>query len=260
MTIDNTIYDSWDDAWWGEDTLPSLLRTGMNPSRFGFMRRVIIDEHRIDPVGLEVLDVGCGGGLLAEEFAALGCKVTGVDPSEPSLAAARRHAAASGYVIDYRSGTGERLPLPDAAFDVVYCCDVLEHVDDLDRVIAETARVLRPGGLYLFDTINRTLVSWLVAIKIFQEWKSTRFMTPNLHVWNKFIQPAELRRVLRAHGLADRAFAGLSPGCDPITLINQLRRRSRGEIGYGELARALNIQESRNLSISYVGYAVADRE
>lgn len=258
MTIDNTIYDEWNVQWWAEDSLASLLRIGMNPSRFGFMRRVIVDEHGLDPAGLRVLDVGCGGGLLAEEFAALGCRVTGVDPSEPSLAAGRRHATAGGLTIDYRTGTGEQLPLPDAAFDIIYCCDVLEHVDDLDRVIAESARVLRAGGLYLFDTINRTPFSWLVAIKLFQDWEATRFMTPNLHVWNKFITPTELRRTLHAHGLQDRTFRGLAPAGSPIALFSQLRRRRRGEIGYSELARALAFRETRNLSMSYVGYAIKE--
>lgn len=256
MSIDNTIYDDWGDQWWADDALPNALRTGMNPSRFSFMRRVIINDQGIDPVGAKVLDVGCGGGLLAEEFAALGCRVTGIDPSVSSIETARRHAAGKGLEIDYRVGTGEQLPLPDAHYDIVYCCDVLEHVDDLDRVIAESARVLRPGGLYLFDTINRTPFSWLVAIKIFQDWKSTRFMTPNLHVWNKFIKPAELRRTLHAHGLQARSFAGLSPGANPIALINTLRQRQRGEIGFDEMARAINIQESRNLSMSYVGSAI----
>lgn len=256
MPIDNTIYDRNADQWWRDDALPNVLRTGYNPARFGYMRRVIVEGHGIDPAGTAVLDVGCGGGLLAEEFARLGCRVTGIDPSQPSIETARRHAAESGLEIDYRVGPGERLPFPDAAFDLVYCCDVLEHVDDLDRVIAETARVLRPGGLYLFDTINRTLRSWLIAIKLFQDWESTRFMEPHLHEWRMFVKPRELRRILRRHGLRHRQFVGLTPSLNPIAAVNHMRRRRRGELSFGEFALALAMRESRDKSVSYAGYAI----
>lgn len=87
-----------------------------------------------------MLDVGCGGGLLSERFAQLGCKVTGVDQSLPTLAAAREHAAATGLDIRYLAGDAQALPIADASFDVASCCDVLEHVDDVDRVVAGIAR------------------------------------------------------------------------------------------------------------------------
>src|SRR6185437_10641385 len=101
----------------------------------------------VDPRGKVSVDIGCGGGLLAEEMARMGATVIGIDPSPNSLATARAHAAERGLVIDYRLGTGEDLPLQDASADIVYCVDVLEHVHDLDKVISETARVLKPGGL-----------------------------------------------------------------------------------------------------------------
>ena len=91
------------------------------------------------------LDIGCGGGFLAEEFAHLELRVVGVDPSGVSIETARRHAAANGLDLDYRVGFGERLPVADDEFDLAYCCDVLEHVSDLDAVISETARGLKPG-------------------------------------------------------------------------------------------------------------------
>src|SRR3954469_1125281 len=144
MPVDNQLYDTMADSWWDEGGFLHVLR-GLNPARFGYMRRVLVEELGIDPRGRKTLDVGCGGGILAEELARLGCEVTGVDPSEQSLEAARAHARQEGLAIDSRRATGEALPFPDATFELAYCCDVLEHVTDLRRVVAEIARVLRPG-------------------------------------------------------------------------------------------------------------------
>src|SRR5689334_22675300 len=183
------------DSWWDEGGLLHAL-AALNPARFGYMRRMLVEEMRQAPVGLHVLDVGCGGGLLTEAFARVGCVVRGVDPSKASLAAARMHAADQGLAIGYHCALGEALPFSDESFDVVYCCDVLEHVQDVRQVIEETARVLRPGGTYLYDTINRTLQSRLIVIKLLQDWRWTALMPPGLHDWKMFIRPAELRREL----------------------------------------------------------------
>ena len=256
MGIDNKLYDRLADTWWRDDSLLSLLRTVMNPVRFPYMRSVILERLGIDPAGRTVLDVGCGGGLLAEEFARLGCRVTGVDPSRESLATARAHAEQSGLEIEYATGVGEELPFEDGSFEIVYCCDVLEHVTDLDRVLAETARVLRPGGLYLYDTINRTLRSRLVMIKLFQEWPSTALMEPNLHDWDMFIKPPELVASLQRSGLENRELVGIRPAGNPVAMVRSLRGRARGEIPFDELARRLSMTESRDKSISYMGYAI----
>src|SRR5512141_1101674 len=191
MPVDNAVYNRMAASWWDESGFLHAL-AALNPARFGYMRRVLIEELRLAPVGLQVLDIGCGGGLLAEEFARLGCTVMGVDPSEESLVATRTHAAPQGLPIEYQRALGEALPFPDESFDIVYCCDVLEHVSDLRQVIAETARVLKPGGTYLYDTINRTLQSRLIVIKLLQEWRWTALMPPRLHDWKMFIRPSEL--------------------------------------------------------------------
>ena len=143
---------------------------------------------------------------------------------------AREHAAESGLSVDYRVGTGEHLPVEDDAFDIVYCCDVLEHVDDVDAVIAETARVLRYDGVYLFDTVNRTMASKLLAIKVFQEWRWTRLFDTAVHEWGLFITPDELLATLSRHA-------------------------RRGRLSYGELSRLLDFGVTRGRQMSYMGFA-----
>jgi 2-polyprenyl-6-hydroxyphenyl methylase/3-demethylubiquinone-9 3-methyltransferase len=254
MPVDNQLYDAMADTWWDESGFFHVLRA-LNPARFGYMRRVILEELGIDPRGKKTLDVGCGGGLLAEELARLGCDVTGIDPSEKSLETARAHARTAGLDIEYRQGTGERIPFPDGAFDVVYCCDVLEHVADLGKVVSEISRVLKPGGVFLYDTINRTLKSKLVMIKLFQEWSWSSFMPPNLHDWRMFIKPDELIALMAANHLENRGLTGLAPAANPIRAIRVLRARKRGEISYFEATTRLGIEESRDKAVLYAGYA-----
>jgi 2-polyprenyl-6-hydroxyphenyl methylase / 3-demethylubiquinone-9 3-methyltransferase len=257
VPVDNQLYDRLATTWWDEDENMALLRTGMNPARFGYMRRILTEELAINPKGKRCLDVGCGGGLLAEEFAKLGFRVTGVDPSEPSLETARGHAIQEGLEIEYVAAPGEDLPFEDDTFEIVYCCDVLEHVDSVERTLAETARVLRPGGAYLYDTINRTGRSRLVIIGLLQEWDLTRCMEPDVHDWDMFIRPRELEDSLRRHGLEPRDVVGLAPAANPIVLLRALRRRRRGEITYAELGRRMRIKESRGMWGAYAGYAVS---
>jgi len=256
VPVDNRLYDRLADTWWNDDSVLSLLRTSLNPARFGYMRRVLADQVRIDPRGRTALDVGSGGGLLAEEFARLGFRVTGIDPSGESVAAARAHAVDQGLEIDYVVGAGEELPFADASFDIAYCCDVLEHVDDLDRVLAETARVLKPGGVYLYDTINRTRRSRLVVIKLMQEWRSTALMEPNLHDWDMFIRPGELKAAMARAGLEPRDTVGLGPARNPVAMVLDMRRRARGDMTFGEFGGRNRFRETRDKSMLYAGSAL----
>jgi 2-polyprenyl-6-hydroxyphenyl methylase/3-demethylubiquinone-9 3-methyltransferase len=254
MPVDNALYDRLADSWWNEAGFLHAL-AALTPARFGYMHRILTGTLGLDPAGLRVVDVGCGGGLLAEEFARLGCRVAGVDPSVRSLAVARRHAAVRGLRITYHAAAGEALPFGDATFDVAYCCDVLEHVRDLRRVIEETARVLRPGGIYLFDTINRTLLSRLIVITLLQKWRPTAVMPPALHDWNMFIKPEELRGLLHESGLTPEELTGLMPQANPVRVIRTLCQCKRGRISYAEAARQMMPGESRDMSLAYMGYA-----
>jgi 2-polyprenyl-6-hydroxyphenyl methylase/3-demethylubiquinone-9 3-methyltransferase len=220
------------------------------------MRDVLVNRLRIKPQRMRTLDIGCGGGFLAEEFAKLGGDVTGIDPSTPSIAQAAAHAEEAGLAITYRVASGEAIPFADATFDLIYCCDVLEHVDDLDKVIAETARVLKPGGVYLFDTINRTWLSKLVVIRLLQEWEATRLVGTNLHDWAMFITPNELCVVMAKHGLQSREFVGINPKGNPLRALLAFRQLKRGKGSYARIAEQIPMAIGKRTPIQYAGYAI----
>lgn len=255
LYMNNRLYDSPGDIWWDPDQPFNAIRTGINPSRLRYLRGAL-GQLGIDRPGRRALDLGCGGGLLAEELARIGLRVEGVDPSGPSLLTARSHAERSGLRVGYVRGSGEALPFADASFDLVVCCDVLEHVADLERVIAETARVMKPGGLYVYDTINRTLLSRLVVIQLFQRWSPTRLVPPDLHDWRRFIRPAELVGLMARNGLHSRGYTGLRPMVGPLQLLRLLRLLRGGEISYGELGRRAQLVSGFDSSMLYIGHAV----
>lgn len=255
-SIDNDVYERLGASWWDETSPLSLLHGSFTPARARYFRRVLARRSGAAAGRLRVLDIGCGGGFLAEELTAAGCLVTGVDPSPASVRAAREHAAERGLRIGYLAGTGEELPVSDASFAAACCCDVLEHLTDVDRVIGEVARVLEPGGLFLFDTVNRTRRSRLLAIKAVQEWPLTRLTDVALHDWRMFITPAELTAVLRRHGLAPGEITGLAPRASPLAVLRAYRGARRGRISYDELSRRLDVGQVTSTALSYMGFAV----
>lgn len=256
MPIDNEVYDREGEHWWDARSVLNLLHGGFTKGRFRYFREVL-DRLGIDPNGLRALDVGSGGGFLAEEFARVGCRVVGVDPSEVSLDTARRHASAGGLRIDYRHGTGEHLPVADHEFDLAYCCDVLEHVTDVRQVLREIGRALKPGGIFLFDTVNRTLASRLVLITLAQEWRLTRLTDTALHSWDLFITPRELGHALLGTGFEPGEVVGLGVRSHPLGALAAVVRVRRGTIGFGEATRRVDTGRVRSLAISYMGYARA---
>jgi 2-polyprenyl-6-hydroxyphenyl methylase/3-demethylubiquinone-9 3-methyltransferase len=252
--VNNEVYRSMGHIWWDEERCGALnlLRFVMNPIRTAYFRRMIELVRESGGTWQKVLDVGCGGGYLSEEFAKAGFEVTGVDPAEESLACARRHAEQAGLSITYVSGSGERLPVGDASFDIVLCCDVLEHVDSPGPVLAEIARVLRPNGLFFYDTVNRTLASWLGVIKMMERWQPE----PNVHVWHKFIKPRELVDAMAENGLEGRDLRGIAPSAGGLSSLRDLYRLARGKSSYRDLGHRIRGAEIRSTAVAYMGYAV----
>lgn len=255
MAVDNAIYAAPGDIWWDEKQPLSSLRTAINPGRIGYLRRVL-QETGFPTSCARALDIGCGGGLMAEEVARMGFAVTGVDPAEAAIDVAADHARQSGLNIVYQVAAGEALPFGDCQFDLLYCCDVLEHVADLTSVIAESARVLRPGGLYFFDTINRTGASRLLMINLFQEWSLTAWMPRGLHAWDRFIRPDELTCLLAQSGLELGGMTGLAPSASPPQLLLDLVRLRLGVFTFGEFGRRSIFRETSDKSVLYAGYAL----
>ncbi len=184
----------------------------------------------------EILEIGCGGGLLCEELAHRKAMMVGIDPSEEALEVARRHIQQSGlgHNVYYQQGLAEALPYADGSFSAIICLDVLEHVDNLEKTIAEIARVLAPGGIFIFDTINRTLLARIVVIWIGEHIPATG-LVPGIHNYQKFIKPRELRSLLIQHGLQVRELTGFMP-----------RGLARGRLIFGP---------GWFTGMSYIGYA-----
>lgn len=253
--INNDVYKTQGDTWWQPDHILHLLKTSVNPWRVGYAAKVL-KRLNIDPQGKTALEIGSGGGILTEEICKMGFTTTGIEPAEESIQAARRHAEAEGLTITYEKGTGEQLPYADQSFDCVFCCDVLEHVQDLPKVIFEISRVLKSNGVFIYDTINRTFISNLVAIKIWQEWKRWAFMPPDLHVWKMFIKPGEIKDLLSKNGLEWQEHVGSEPNVSIPKMLGYLRKRAKGEWTFVELGENFRLVESKDMNILYGGYAI----
>ena len=253
--INNEIYNLEGDKWWQPDFSLNLIKTLYNPFRVGYSVEVF-ERFKIIPGKTSVLEVGCGGGILSEEMARKGFITTGIDPSELSLKSAASHARESNLVINYEKGTGENLPFEDNSFNVVLCCDVLEHVQDLPKVISEISRVLKNGGLFIYDTFNRTYFSKISAIKILQEWKRWSIMPPKLHVWQMFIKPDEIKSLLHENHLDWKEHCGIKPNISYLKMLHYLRKRAAGKLTYEEFGKKFLMVKSRSTWIMYMGFAV----
>jgi 2-polyprenyl-6-hydroxyphenyl methylase / 3-demethylubiquinone-9 3-methyltransferase len=188
----------------------------------------------------EIVEVGCGGGLISEELAERGAIVVGIDPSRGALEAARKHTQQSGLGQStyFEQGYAESLPYADGSFSAIVCLDVLEHVSDLNTTIREIARVLAPGGIFIFDTINRTLLARIALIWVGERFFHNHGIVPGLHDYAKFIKPQELKAILTENNLQVHELTGFMPA-----IVNG----------------RLTLKPGWFTGVSYVGYATKDR-
>jgi len=188
------------EGWWDPNGKFAPLHR-FNPVRLDFIREQALARFGRDPKarkpfeGLKLLDIGCGGGLLCEPMTRLGFSVTGVDASERNIEVAHAHAEAMGLAIDYRASTAEALlDEPEARFDLVLNMEVVEHVAEPGQYLRDCAGLIKPGGLMIVATLNRTLKALALA-KIGAEYV-LRWLPPETHDWRKFLKPDEIRGFL----------------------------------------------------------------
>jgi 2-polyprenyl-6-hydroxyphenyl methylase/3-demethylubiquinone-9 3-methyltransferase len=221
-TIDRDEVARFEEAagrWW-DPAGPMRALHRLNPVRLDYIRekatrrfgRSARAERPLE--GLSALDIGCGGGVLSEPLARMGAHVVGIDPAPSNIAVGGAHADRAGLVIDYRAGTAEESLAADERFDLVLAMEVVEHVADVDAFVALCAGALKPGGLLLMSTINRTLRAYALAI-VGAEYV-LGWLPKGTHRWEKFVTPDELARAIDAQGLSviDRAGVVYHPLAD----------------------------------------------
>jgi 2-polyprenyl-6-hydroxyphenyl methylase/3-demethylubiquinone-9 3-methyltransferase len=205
------------DDWWDPNGKFRPLHR-FNPVRLGFIRDRLVghfgrDSASLAPLtGLRLLDIGCGGGLVAEPMARLGATVVGVDATEKNIRVAALHAERQGLSIDYRNMTAEELVARGERFDIILNLEVVEHVAALQPFIASCGALLAPGGAMIVATLNRTAKAWALAI-VGAEYV-LGWLPRGTHDWKKFVRPAELATALRRSGLAIAELTGV--GYDPL--------------------------------------------
>jgi 2-polyprenyl-6-hydroxyphenyl methylase / 3-demethylubiquinone-9 3-methyltransferase len=190
--------------WWDPHGKMGVLHR-FNPVRLAYIRDAASRRFDRDPrrlgclAGLRVLDIGCGGGILCEPLARLGAAMVGVDPAPANIAAAGLHAEKSGLAIDYRAGTAEALADAGERFDVVLAMEVVEHVADVSLFVRRCAEMVKPGGLMIAATVNRTVKSFAFAI-VGGEYV-LRWLPRGTHRWDRFVTPNELEIAMTGGGL-----------------------------------------------------------
>lgn len=185
-----------------------------NPVRLAYIREQVLAHFNLDGTKrhpfakLNILDIGCGGGLLCEPMVRLGAKVTGADASDKNIRIAQTHAEQAGFKIDYRATTSETMAAAGEQFDVVLNMEVVEHVADVPLYLKSCAQLVKPGGIMFVATINRTAKAYALAI-IGAEYV-LKWLPRGTHSYNKFLTPEEITSQLKRHGMSIKTKTGVS--------------------------------------------------
>ncbi len=239
-SINNDVYNELGDRWYEADDDPvALLRAEARHRTPWVVERLAALGPAKD---CRVLDIGCGGGFLSNALAESSFQVTGIDVSKSSLDVAKRFDTTQS--VRYLEGDAYELPFAENSFDAACALDFLEHVDDPGRVIAEAARVLRPGGLFFFYTFNRTLLSRLLVIDFVERF--VKNVPPNLHLHSMFIKPDEMRGMCRAAGLSVEELVGVRPEVFSTEFLHLLRS--------GRVKPSFRFQFTRSTAVAYLGF------
>jgi 2-polyprenyl-6-hydroxyphenyl methylase / 3-demethylubiquinone-9 3-methyltransferase len=220
-------FDRLASEWWDPKGKMKPLHK-FNPVRVAYLRDTLAahferDVRSPDPFdGLSLLDIGCGGGLLCEPMARLGFDVTGIDPARNNVDVARAHAVRTGVEVTYRKDTAEVLVEEPQRFDVVLIMEVVEHVPDVDAFVLTATQLVKPGGLLVAATINRTKRAF--ALAIFGAEYVLRWLPVGTHSWDKFVTPEELEEAISAGGMAvfDRQGVVYNPLADRWSLSRDM--------------------------------------
>ena len=192
------------EEWWDPRGKMATLHK-FNPVRLAYIKDAACKRFERNPRHLDclkdlrILDIGCGGGILSEPLARLGASMVGADPAEKNIAAAKVHAEQGELSIDYRATTAEALADAGERFDIVLAMEVVEHVADMPLFVSRCAEMVKPGGLMIAATINRTLKSFALAI-VGAEYV-LRWLPRGTHAWDKFVTPDELEIAMERSGL-----------------------------------------------------------
>ena len=199
--------------WWDPEGASRLLHR-VNPARLAYVRNAVTAHFGLDArrrnalAGLSALDIGCGAGLVAEPLARMGASVEGLDAGAEVIAAARAHAAGQQLNISYHCGEATAFAARNAArFDFITCLEVVEHVTDISSFLFAISTLLKPGGLLVFSTPNRTAASWAVLIAGAE--RILKLIPDGGHEWRQFVTPEELTQKLALAGLRVDDLRGL---------------------------------------------------
>ncbi len=247
------LFDAFADTWWDETGLLHGLGVLLNPVRVPFVVGVL--REKLGRGTHRVLDLGAGGGILAETIDGAGFSTVALDPSLLSLQAGKDHGASAGSTVSYIGGTGERLPFADASFDAVVCMEVLEHVDDAGAVVAEAGRVLRPGGVFVYAGPNRTLINRIGLVFIAQDVLGV--VPRGTHRSDRLLRPADMERHMRASGIGPGETRGIG------LRVRGLPRSSwavigllTGRLSYPDAALRIELVEGGGKAVAYQGFGV----